>query len=387
MKNAKLEKSSMKLKRVAILIVGVIGAIVFYRLFIYESGESLYRRGERQPAEAAKWYLKAAERGYVPAQYAIGCCYVHGDKVDEGIKWLRKAAEQGNADAQNTLGIWYHLGYYGIKRDLDEAVKWYSKAAEQGHSYAKNQLASLSEYIKYSKTAKEGDVKAMYTLGDGFSTGWGWGDQGSNYPEMLKWFRKAAEQGYAPSQYNLGYCYANGKGVDKDPVEAVKWFSKAAEQGNDEAQYWLGNLYSTCDAVGKNDAEAVKWYSKAAEQGNKGAQGKLAEFYRSGRGVEKDENIAQHLTHISSYENVKWSKDSKPVNEAITKEAVEKNLSSKERKYIDTISPEERQEYLNRKKEEMCRRAGVVFKPDLLIPDKQAISSKSIEDKSNTKTR
>ena len=37
-----------------------------------------------------------------------------------------------------------------------------------------------------------------------------------NREEEVKWYRKAAEQGYADAQHNLGYCYANGMGVTKD---------------------------------------------------------------------------------------------------------------------------------------------------------------------------
>ena len=34
--------------------------------------------------------------------------------------------------------------------------------------------------------------------------------------EAVKWFSKAAEQGHAVAQYNLGECYLNGCGVAKD---------------------------------------------------------------------------------------------------------------------------------------------------------------------------
>ena len=43
--------------------------------------------------------------------------------------------------------------------------------------------------------------------------------------------RKSAEQGNAKAQYSLGWCYANGKGVKKDHSKAAKWWRKAAEQG------------------------------------------------------------------------------------------------------------------------------------------------------------
>ena len=37
--------------------------------------------------------------------------------------------------------------------------------------------------------------------------------------------------------------YAKGKGVPENDAEAVKWFLKAAEQGFAGAQYNLGNVY------------------------------------------------------------------------------------------------------------------------------------------------
>ena len=41
--------------------------------------------------------------------------------------------------------------------------------------------------------------------------------------EAVKWFRKAAEQGDASAQYNLGVMYANGEGVPEDYVKAYAW--------------------------------------------------------------------------------------------------------------------------------------------------------------------
>ena len=81
----------------------------------------------------------------------------------------------------------------------------------------------------------------------------------------MKWNRKAAEQGYALAQINLGLCYAKGEGVPQDQVEAVKWFRKAAEQGHTRAQYKLGVCYTNGDGVLKDDVEAYAWFNLSAD--------------------------------------------------------------------------------------------------------------------------
>ena len=63
------------------------------------------------------------------------------------------------------------------------------------------------------------------------------------YIKTVKRFRKAAVQGDASAQNNLGLIYHKGRGVERDDAEAVKWFSKAAEQGHATAQFNLGIMY------------------------------------------------------------------------------------------------------------------------------------------------
>jgi TPR repeat protein len=58
--------------------------------------------------------------------------------------------------------------------------------------------------------------------------------------EAVRWYRKAADQGYATAQYVLGSMYRNGQGVPRDNAEAVGWFQKAANQGDATAQRALG---------------------------------------------------------------------------------------------------------------------------------------------------
>jgi uncharacterized protein len=47
----------------------------------------------------------------------------------------------------------------------------------------------------------------------------------------VSWYRKAAEQGDAHAQFNLGVMYADGIGVPQDAVQAYMWYNLAAAQG------------------------------------------------------------------------------------------------------------------------------------------------------------
>ena len=81
--------------------------------------------------------------------------------------------------------------------------------------------------------------------------------------------RKSAESGYAPAQYQLGHCYAAGRGVTEDYSRAVRWYSRAVDFGGNafpEAQRGLADCYANGDGVRKNAKQAALWYTKAEEQ-------------------------------------------------------------------------------------------------------------------------
>jgi TPR repeat protein len=52
----------------------------------------------------------------------------------------------------------------------------------------------------------------------------------------VAWWRKAATQGHAASQFALAEAYRSGKGIAQDDQEALYWYRQAAGQGNVPAQ-------------------------------------------------------------------------------------------------------------------------------------------------------
>ena len=73
----------------------------------------------------------------------------------------------------------------------------------------------------------------------------------------VKWYRAAADRGWAPAQDGLGDFYGWGKGVDQDLTEAAKWYRSAAEQGYSSAQYHLGLMYDNGIGTTQDHKEAV----------------------------------------------------------------------------------------------------------------------------------
>ncbi|HIU97479.1 MAG TPA: sel1 repeat family protein, partial [Candidatus Ornithoclostridium faecigallinarum] len=63
-----------------------------------------------------------------------------------------------------------------------------------------------------------------------------------DWQKAVEWYAKAAEQGDAVAQCNLGICYANGQGVKQDRQKAIEWYTKAAQQGDEYAKEALKRL-------------------------------------------------------------------------------------------------------------------------------------------------
>lgn len=93
-----------------------------------------------------------------------------------------------------------------------------------------------------------------------------------NYAEAYCRWKPLAERGNADAQYNLGWLYANGNGMNVDPVKAVGWWNAAAEQGHADAEFALGLTYTTGEGIRKDLGKAVFWFLRAAKRGHRDAR-------------------------------------------------------------------------------------------------------------------
>jgi hypothetical protein len=168
-----------------------------------------------------------------------------------------RLAHQGQVYQQNQLGIASALTL-GPDYKADEALRWFQKAALNGYAPAQVNLAVM------------------------YANGWG---TPRNYGVALQWLKAASEQHYAVADYNLGLLYMQGTGVRRDYSEALRWFQTAAEGGDSWAQTNLGYLFDQGLGVPANAATAAFWYGKAAHAGNALGKFNLGDMYLRGEGV------------------------------------------------------------------------------------------------------
>ncbi len=170
---------------------------------------------------------------------------------------LRARAQAGDAQAQHGYAEAL-LGGDAPASDRDEGLAWLRRAAEQG------------------------DAGAQYDLGVMLMA------SAPEAGEGLQWYARAAQQGHAHAQYNLGEAYAHGRGVARDAKTACAWWEKAAEQGLAEAQYNLGMHRWTGEGCAADPNAALAWLTRAAEQGFMQAQHNLGELLLEGKQCGRD---------------------------------------------------------------------------------------------------
>ena len=109
----------------------------------------------RQLADAFTVFQQLADKGYGKAYFPLARMYWGGQGISENIEkvdyYSRMAfdwcfANQGLNDPE----IWCDLGWmyesgHGVEQDDEQAVFWYRKAAEQGYANAQNNLGRWYE--------------------------------------------------------------------------------------------------------------------------------------------------------------------------------------------------------------------------------------------------
>lgn len=175
--------------------------------------------------------------------------HIKAKRYNEARALLEPLAQRGDAMAMGHLARLYSRGW-GVTEDKDRAMQLARAAADGGSPEGANILG----------------LAAL--------------DAGRN-EEGLRYLRKAADQGYARAQVNLGYWYRD---VKRNYSEAALWFRKAAEANDAGGMAELASTYAAKESGFRDLNTAVTWMRKAAALGEEGAirdlPGLEAEFTR-----------------------------------------------------------------------------------------------------------
>ncbi|OJW50839.1 MAG: hypothetical protein BGO67_09985 [Alphaproteobacteria bacterium 41-28] len=221
---------------------------------IYEKGEGI----EQNFAEAKYYYQEARGLQYAEAFKLLGNLYYYGRGVDVDKRKAREFFEVAEARGHEDRQMFDHLALIyakgeGAKQDYDKANSYYEKSRNLKRAGA-SVLLGLNYYCRrgwaedkqkerklLEEAEKRGqkDGKILNALGDKYY-------RSQDYQQAKSYFEEGRNKGNATSIRNLGLCYFEGKGVEKDLSKARELFEEAAEKGHKSGEmfYALGRLYN-----------------------------------------------------------------------------------------------------------------------------------------------
>lgn len=140
-------------------------------------------------------------------------------------------ANRGNAEAQYHVGMMHNNGIGGASKDPKLAFDWFLKSAsgkdplgayKLGCYYAGQfpDAAPLDpqQALDYKLlSAEAGYALAQHDVANTYY-------QKADYVQAGKWWKLAAQQGFAPSAYNLSNWYHDGKVEAMDLAMSYAWF-------------------------------------------------------------------------------------------------------------------------------------------------------------------
>ena len=191
----------------------------------------------------------------------------------------KSGADQGDAQAQAVVATYYALGWQTAK-DPALAARYAEQSAKAGNPLGKFRLGALlrnGEGVAkdeaaglrlqneaagiWSKGFDENDPFALTAIGVALFQG---KVVSQDKTKAAQLYKKAADMGFAPAQFNYAMCAKDGQGIPKDTALCTEYLSKAADSGYRLAQEALGQ---PATAVASNSAADSSEFEPQASAG------------------------------------------------------------------------------------------------------------------------
>lgn len=260
----------------------------------------LYMQGKgvaHDPKKAIGLFIQAANQGDATAEYNLGVAYDKGlggltQNADQAFFWYQQASLQQHPQARQKIQeprFAERLASMGIAETTDNSI---TSSTVSDSQIPKGNASEGSDTSDGSGIALVDSHQADTIFEQGAAC------LPNDIVTAMHCFRQAAEQGHVKSQYNLGLAYLYGiGGIPLDGEKAIDWLQQAADQGFRPAYFVLGWLYQGGQVADKShhttDATmAIGYYEVAAELGHAQAQYFLSKIYETGNGVMPDSDMA-----------------------------------------------------------------------------------------------
>lgn len=195
--------------------------------------------------------------------------------VSQAKVWYTRSAENGNQEAQLKMGGFYENGQ-AFEQNLIKAYQYYEMAGKTDGT-ANEHATRVKEKI-YQKALEDYDIKKF---DEALSLATYFVNEGADC-------QNPSEMKCETLQMFIADMYYGGKGTVKNVPEAKKYWTMAAKHGSKRAMTTLAKvLYNE-----KNYKEALSLLNEAAEKGDHSAMGLIGRMYFEGKGVPKDNCLA-----------------------------------------------------------------------------------------------
>lgn len=232
--------------------------------------------------EAFDQVLELAQEGNAFCQYTIANSYFWWDFLAIQNKGSESFSNQAEFKAY-------------LKENISKCEEWFWKAFRGGIYLAAN---NLNHY--YTKGDEDIILPCPEKAKDIWRIGaeYGYPVQQSIYAEELEkagrleealhWHKEAAEGGNPGSWTDVGRCYYEGIGTEKDERYAVQCFEKEIAAGESRTHNLLARAYFQGKGVPQDYAKAYQHFSIAYDKGNRWGVFFLAKLCFYGLGTPQD---------------------------------------------------------------------------------------------------
>ena len=206
------------------------------------------------------WITRAA---VIFSVFCAFICNLHAFSFLEA----KSEADQGDAQSQAIVATYYALGWQTTK-DPALDVHYAQQSAKAGNPLGKFRLGSLlrngdgiakdeasglrlqNEAAKiWSKGVDESDPFTLTAIGVALFQG---KVIKQHKEQAAQFYKKAADMGFAPAQFNYAMCAKDGQGIPINPDLCLAYLNKSSENGCRLANEALGQPTSTASTISES---------------------------------------------------------------------------------------------------------------------------------------